>query len=87
LRGHGTHSFGEGNFGIGAALTDPQIHGESFVSVGRNLVVTTPADDQPLAGNYMTHAEMNAFASLAAHNAEGLNLYTTLEPLIIWSVV
>jgi tRNA(Arg) A34 adenosine deaminase TadA len=77
-------SFGEGNFGIGAALTDPRRDGEPIVSVGRNLVVST-AGDQPIAGNYMAHAEMNAFASLASYSAEGLSLYTTLEPCLMCS--
>jgi tRNA(Arg) A34 adenosine deaminase TadA len=56
-------SFGKGNFGIGAALTDPRRAGEPVVSVGRNLVVSTAAD-QPTAGNYMAHAEMNAWPGL-----------------------
>jgi tRNA(adenine34) deaminase len=77
-------SFGEGNFGVGAALTDPRRVGEPVVSLGRNLVVST-ATDQPIAGNYMAHAEMNAFASLASYSAEGLFLYTTLEPCLMCS--
>jgi tRNA(Arg) A34 adenosine deaminase TadA len=78
-------SFGEGNFGIGAALTDPRQDDEPVLSVGRNLVVGVGAVDQPIAGNYMAHAEMNAFASLASYSAEGLSLYTTLEPCLMCS--
>ena len=72
-----------GNFGIGAVLTDPNIGGEPIVAVGRNLVATGRPADQPLAGNYMAHAEMNAFASLDRYNAGGLRLTTTLEPCLM----
>jgi tRNA(Arg) A34 adenosine deaminase TadA len=77
-------SFGEGNFGIGAVLTDPRRE-QLIVCVGRNLVVNGVAAPQPIMGNYMAHAEMNAFASLTSYSAEGLFLYTTLEPCLMCS--
>lgn len=74
-------SWGEGNFGIGAALVDPDT-GET-VSVGRNLVTSGPGDGQVLGGNFMAHAEMNAFAAMPTYSARGLHLYTTLEPCLM----
>lgn len=75
-------SFGEGNFGIGAVLTDPR-RGHEVVAVGRNLVVTGAPADLPIAGNYLAHAEMNAYASLDRFNAAGLHLSTTLQPCLM----
>ena len=75
-------SFGEGNFGIGAVLTDPRDSTEPIVAEGRNAVLAGPAD-QPIVGNYMAHAEMNAFATMSSFSARGLHLYTTLEPCLM----
>ncbi len=75
-------SFGEGNFGIGAVLTDPD-RGHETVAVGRNLVVTSAPADLPIAGNYLAHAEMNAYAALDRFDAAGLHLSTTLQPCLM----
>ncbi len=75
-------SFGEGNFGIGAVITDPA-SSDRVVAVGRNLVVTRRPAELPLAGNYMAHAEMNAYATLDSYNARGLRLTTTLQPCLM----
>lgn len=74
-------SFKDGNFGIGAVLVDP-LDGTA-VAVGRNRVAQHKAELRMLSGNLMAHAEMNAFASLDRPNAEGLHLYTTLEPCLM----
>ena len=76
-------SFAAGNFGVGAALVDP-IDG-SLVSVGRNRVAERDGQPRMLSGNMTAHAEMNAFAALDRFNAEGLHLYTTLEPCLMCS--
>ena len=67
-----------GNFGIGAVLFDPEA--DEIVTRGRNRVEEQPGAPGQIAGNFMAHAEMNAFAVLRRRNARGLNLYTTLEP-------
>ena len=74
-------SFLEGNFGIGAALFRPD--DLTVVAEGRNLVGSARPAAQPLAGNFMAHAEMNAFASLESFTARGLHLVTTLEPCLM----
>lgn len=74
-------SFRDGNFGIGAVLVDPTDN--SVVSVGRNRVAQRSAQERMLTGNMTAHAEMNAFASLDRFNADGLHLYTTLEPCLM----
>lgn len=74
-------SFRDGNFGIGAVLVDP-VDG-SIVSTGRNRVAQSKVEARTLSGNMTAHAEMNAFASLDRFNAEGLHLYTTLEPCLM----
>lgn len=74
-------SWQEGNFGIGAAIVDPD-SGE-VVSVGRNRVGESPTEPGILSGNFLAHAEMNAFAALSRWNAEGLDVYTTLEPCLM----
>lgn len=70
-----------GNFGIGAAVVDPT--DGSVVSSGRNRVAQTEPEPGLLSGNMTAHAEMNAFAALDRFNAEGLHVYTTLEPCIM----
>jgi tRNA(Arg) A34 adenosine deaminase TadA len=75
-------SFQDGNFGIGAVLVDPA-DGDSVVSVGRNRVAQAELQTRTLSGNMTAHAEMNAFASLDRFNADGLHLYTTLEPCLM----
>lgn len=74
-------SWGEGNFGIGAVLVDPTTG--SIVSEGRNRVASEPTAEQPLGGNYLAHAEMNAFAAMRSYNATGLDLVGTLEPCLM----
>jgi tRNA(Arg) A34 adenosine deaminase TadA len=68
-----------GNFGIGAVLID----GDDILSAGRNRVTERAAEAGTLAGNFMAHAEMNAFAGLDRFWADGLHLYTTLEPCLM----
>ncbi len=70
-----------GNFGIGAVLVDPA--SMEIVSAGRNRVLQREPDSRQVAGNMMAHAEMNAFAALPRWNADGLHLYTTLEPCVM----
>ena len=74
-------SFQAGNFGVGAVLVDP-VDG-AVVSVGRNRVTEQHVLPGVLSGNMTAHAEMNAFAALDRFNAEGLHLYTTLEPCLM----
>lgn len=72
-------SFHLGSFGVGAVLIADA--GE-VVATGRNMVATAP-DDQSLGGNYLAHAEMNAFAAMSSYHARGLHLITTLEPCLM----
>ena len=73
-------SFRAGSFGVGAVVTDPAAE-NAIVTVGRNRVMQTQRAPRTLSGNMTAHAEMNAFAELDTFNdAEGLHLYTTLEP-------
>lgn len=74
-------SFRAGNFGIGAVLIDPTT--EDVVATGRNRVAQRDPELRTLSGNMTAHAEMNAFAALDRFNAEGLHLYTTLEPCLM----
>jgi len=76
-------SFRSGNFGIGAVLADP-VDG-SVVTVGRNRVAERHRRPRTLSGNMTAHAEMNAFASLDRFSADGLHLYSTLEPCLMCS--
>lgn len=75
-------SFQQGSFGVGAVLTDPQA-ANIVVSIGRNRVGQAEPGRRMLSGNMMAHAEMNAFAGLDAFNADGLRLYTTLQPCLM----
>jgi len=70
-----------GNFGVGAVLADPATG--QIVSRGRNRVAERPSEAGVIAGNMTAHAEMNAFAALDRFNAQGLHLYTTLEPCLM----
>lgn len=72
-------SFRTGNFGIGAVLVDGT---GNVVARGRNMVFSKTGD-QPLAGNYMAHAEMNLFAGMASFDAKGLQLLSTLQPCLM----
>ena len=75
-------SFRAGSFGVGAVLTDPAAD-NAIVTAGRNRVMQTQRAPRTLSGNMTAHAEMNAFAELERFNAEGLHLYTTLEPCLM----
>jgi tRNA(Arg) A34 adenosine deaminase TadA len=75
-------SFRAGNFGIGAVLADPAAD-DAIVAAGRNRVNQQQRVARTLSGNMMAHAEMNALAELDTMNAEGLHLYTTLEPCLM----
>ncbi len=72
-----------GSFGIGAALVDPATG--VIVSVGRNRVAQRQPEPGLLSGNFMAHAEMNAFAAMDQMLATGLHLYTTLQPCLMCS--
>lgn len=75
-------SFRAGSFGVGAVVTDPAAE-NAIVTVGRNRVMQTQRAPRTLSGNMTAHAEMNAFAELDTFDAEGLHLYTTLEPCLM----
>lgn len=70
-----------GNFGVGAVLVDPDT-GE-VVSRGRNRVNERDPAPRTIGGNFLAHAEMNAFAAMPRFFATGLHLYTTLEPCLM----
>ncbi len=74
-------SWCSGSLGIGAVLVDPTT--ETVVATGRNRVNETDALPGTLGGNFMAHAEMNAFAALDRYKAEGLHLFTTLQPCLM----
>jgi len=74
-------SFGDGNLGIGAALVTPGT--AEAVALGRNRVSESSQEPRTLSGNFMAHAEMNAFAAMPSFKAEGLDLYTTLQPCLM----
>lgn len=74
-------SWCSGDLGIGAALVDPA--SDVVVAAGRNRVNQTAAEPRTLTGNFMAHAEMNAFAAFNGFKADGLDLYTTLEPCLM----
>jgi len=82
------HAFGEawtswchGSLGIGAVLVDPATN--EVVSSGRNRTTEARTEPGVLAGNFMAHAEMNAFATLDRFKADGLHLFTTVEPCLM----
>ena len=70
-----------GSLGIGAVLIDPAT--EAVVAAGHNRINELAAQPRTLSGNFMAHAEMNAFAALDRLKADGLHLYTTLEPCLM----
>lgn len=74
-------SWRAGNYGVGAALVDPVT--DELVAAGRNQVAQSEPEPGLLSGNMTAHAEMNAFASLERFNADGLHLYTTLQPCLM----
>lgn len=74
-------SYCEGDLGIGAVLADPT--NGSVVSAGRNRVNSSLELPRTLSGNFMAHAEMNAFAALDRYKADGLEIYTTLQPCLM----
>jgi len=74
-------SWTEGNLGIGAALHNPRT--DEVVSIGRNQIRQPSTEVGVIGGNLMAHAEMNALATLARPKADGLHLYTTLEPCLM----
>jgi tRNA(adenine34) deaminase len=82
-------SFRAGNFGVGAVLTEASDHPDAvegvgpIVAAGRNRVAQTQRAPRTLSGNMMAHAEMNAFAELDSYSADGLHLYSTLEPCLM----
>lgn len=84
-------SFRAGNYGVGAVLAQAPDHPDAvdgvgpIVTVGRNRVSQQQRSPRTLSGNMMAHAEMNAFAELDQFNAEGLHLYTTLQPCLMCS--
>jgi tRNA(adenine34) deaminase len=53
------------------------------VSTGRNRVSRRVDEPGTVSGNFMAHAEMNAFAAMERFSAGGLHLYTTLEPCLM----
>lgn len=74
-------SWRAGNYGVGAALVDPVT--DQLVATGRNRVAQREPEPGLLSGNMAAHAEMNAFAALTRFNADGLHLYTTLQPCLM----
>jgi len=82
-------AFRAGNFGVGAVLTESPDHPDAvdgvgpIVTAGRNRVAQVQRAPRTLSGNMTAHAEMNAFAELDTFNAEGLHLYTTLQPCLM----
>jgi tRNA(Arg) A34 adenosine deaminase TadA len=72
-------SWAAGSMGIGAVLVD---HDGVVEARGRNRVLEGRGSG-PIAGALVAHAEMDAFADLGVRTAEGLTLYTTVEPCLM----
>lgn len=70
-----------GSLGIGAVVADSE---GLILSRGRNRVLEEPSTGR-LAGSLLGHAEMDAFAGLGLRGADGLTLYTTVEPCLMCS--
>lgn len=67
-----------GSLAIGAVL----VEGSIVLARGRNRVLEE-MHSGPIAGTLLAHAEMDAFAGLGLRTAEGLTLYTTVEPCLM----
>lgn len=74
-------SWSAGSLGIGAVLADAT---GRIVARGRNRVLEEAGTGR-LAGSLLAHAEMDAFADLGLRTADGLTLYTTVEPCLMCS--
>jgi tRNA(Arg) A34 adenosine deaminase TadA len=72
-------SWRAGSLGIGSVLVDST---GDVVARGRNRVLEPP-DSGRVAGTLIAHAEMDTFAQLGLATAEGLSLYTTVEPCLM----
>jgi len=72
-------SWRAGSLGIGSVLVDSA---GDVVTRGRNRVLEKPESGR-VAGTLIAHAEMDAFAQLGLATAEGLSLYTTVEPCLM----
>jgi tRNA(Arg) A34 adenosine deaminase TadA len=72
-------SWRAGSLGIGSVLVDSE---GDVVTRGRNRVLEPP-DSGRVAGTLIAHAEIDAFAQLGLATAEGLSLYTTVEPCLM----
>jgi tRNA(Arg) A34 adenosine deaminase TadA len=72
-------SWRAGSLGIGSVLVDSK---GNVLARGRNRVLEPP-DSGRVAGTLIAHAEMDAFAQLGLATAEGLSLYTTVEPCLM----
>jgi tRNA(Arg) A34 adenosine deaminase TadA len=70
-----------GSMGIGSVLVDAD---GSPVVRGRNRVLESPLSG-PISGSLLAHAEMDSFAALGLRTAEGLTLFTTVEPCLMCS--
>jgi tRNA(adenine34) deaminase len=68
-----------GSLGIGAVLVDG---GGATAARGRNRVLEEALSGR-IAGSLLAHAEMDAFAALGLRTAEGLTLYSTVEPCLM----
>lgn len=70
-----------GSFGIGAVIADRD---GAVRYTGRNRILEADPGDDVLAGSSIAHAEMNVLAKLRyrAHEADDLELFTTLQPCI-----
>lgn len=68
-----------GSLGIGAVLVDTD---GRVVARGRNRVLEEPGSGL-VAGTLLAHAEMDALAALELRTAEGLTLFTTVEPCLM----
>jgi tRNA(adenine34) deaminase len=68
-----------GSLGFGAVLVRAD---GSVVSRGRNRVLESSGSGH-IAGTLLAHAEMDALAGLGLSTAEGLTLYSTVEPCIM----
>ena len=61
--------------------TDRPDADNAIITVGRNRVMQAQRAPRTLSGNMMADDEMDVFADLDRFNAQGLHLYTTLQPV------